>query len=94
MIAAKLAQRRLVQFTQNLTEPLGLRIAGRKILPVNLAQRANERVSMFAADFAVLIAVAIVESWLAHVASTMPTADSIDPPRSNGNVLGIALFTV
>ena len=68
MVAAKLAQRRLVQLKENLAQLLGLRIASCETLPVNLAQRANERVSMFAADFAVLVAVAIVEACLAHAA--------------------------
>jgi hypothetical protein len=37
-------------------------------LSVNLTQRADEDLSMFAADFAILVAVAIVETRLAHAA--------------------------
>jgi hypothetical protein len=68
MIAPELAERRLIQFKQNLAQLLGFRIAGREILSVNLAQSANEGVSVFAADFAILVAVAIVETCLAHAA--------------------------
>src|ERR1700716_4072859 len=68
MIAAELAQRRLVQLKQNLAQLLGFGISGCETLPVNLTQRADEGVSVFAADFAILVAVAIVETCLAHAA--------------------------
>jgi hypothetical protein len=84
MIAAELAQRRLVQLEQNFAELLGFRIAGCEILSVNLTQRADEGVSMFAADFAILVAVAVVESCLAHAALHCAAADSICPPGARG----------
>src|SRR6202171_1899303 len=68
MIAAELAQRRLVQLKQNLAQLLGFRIAGCETLSVNLTQRADHGCSVFAADFAILVAVAIVETRLAHAA--------------------------
>jgi hypothetical protein len=68
MIAPELAQRRLVQLKQNLAQLLSFRIAGCETLSVNLTQRADEGVSMFAADFAILVAMAIVETCLAHAA--------------------------
>src|ERR1700674_4205332 len=68
VIAAELAQRCLVQLKQDLAQLLGFGIAGCETLPVYLAQRADERVSMLAADFAVVVAVAIVEICLAHAA--------------------------
>src|SRR5258707_15361234 len=66
MIAAKLAQRRLVQLKQNLAQLLGFRITGCETLSV-LTQHADEGVSVLVADFVVL-AVAIVETGLAHAA--------------------------
>jgi len=66
MIAAELAHRRFVQMKQNFTQLLGFRITGCEALSVNLAQRADEGVSVLVADFAILVAVAIVESCLAH----------------------------
>ena len=67
MIAAKLAQRRLVQLKQNLAQLLGFRITGCETLSV-LTQHADEGVSVLVADFVVLVAVAIVETGLAHAA--------------------------
>jgi len=68
MIAAKLAQRRLVQLKQNLAQLLAFGIAGCKTLSVKLTQCADEGVSMLVADFAILVPVAIVETCLAHAA--------------------------
>ena len=68
MIAAELAERRLVQLKQDFAELLGFGVAGCKTLSVNLSQRADEGVSVFAADFAILVAVAVVETCLAHAA--------------------------
>ena len=68
MITAELAQRRLVQFKQNFAQLLGFGIAGCETLSVNLSQRADEGVSVFAADFAIIAAVAVVETCLAHAA--------------------------
>src|SRR5258708_30118677 len=66
LIAPELAQRRLIQLKQNLAQLLGFRIAGREILSVNFTQRPDYGVSVFATDFAILVAVAIVETCLAH----------------------------
>src|SRR5260221_1945989 len=53
---------------QNVAEFFGWGITGGKTLSVNLAQRSDEGVAMLVADFAVVIAVAIVEAGLAHAA--------------------------
>src|ERR1700731_5288708 len=71
MIAPELAQRRLIQFKQNLAQLLAFRIAGREILSVNFTQRPDEGVSVFAAYFAILVPVAIVETCLAHARSPL-----------------------
>jgi hypothetical protein len=47
---------------------LGRRVASCKTLSVNLTQRADKGVSVLVADFAVVVAVAIVETCLAHAA--------------------------
>jgi hypothetical protein len=77
MIAAELAQRRLVQLKQNLAELFGFRIPCGETLSVNLTQRADEGISVLVADFAILVVVAIDEIW--------SIANSILPPGSNGN---------
>src|SRR5258708_28526225 len=79
MIAAKLAQRRLVQLKQNHAQLLGFRITGCEILSV-LTQHADEGVSVLVADFVVLVAVAIVETGLAHAA--LPGAQGAASSRS------------
>src|SRR5215472_4806610 len=68
MIAAELAQRCLVELKQNLAQLLGFRITGCEALSVNLAQRADEGVAVLVADFAIHVAVAIIETCLAHAA--------------------------
>ena len=68
MISAELAQRRFVQLKQNLAQLLGCRITSGETLSVNLTQGANEGVSVLVADFAIVVAVAIVETCLAHAA--------------------------
>src|ERR1700758_4897545 len=85
MITAELAQRCLVQLEQNLAELLGVRIAGCETLAVHFAQCANEGVSVFGADFSVLVAVAIVESGLGHTALHCTRAHSMHRPRPNRN---------
>jgi hypothetical protein len=77
MIAAELAERRLVQLEQNFAELFGFRIAGRETLSVNLSQRADEGGSVFAADFAIFVAVAIVEPTLLMLLSIVPATESI-----------------
>ena len=69
IIAAELAQRRLVQLEQDLTYLFCFGIAGCEILPVDLSQRADENVSVFRTDFAITFAVAIVEPCLIHAAA-------------------------
>src|ERR1700760_434748 len=68
IITAELAQRRLVQLNKNVAQLLGRGITGGKTLSVNLAQRADQGVAVLVADFAVVIAVAIVETRFAHAA--------------------------
>ena len=68
MIAAELAQRSFVELKKNLAQCLGFRVPGGETLSVNLAQRVDGRVSVFVADFAVMVAVAIVETGFAHAA--------------------------
>jgi hypothetical protein len=57
-------------------------------LSVNLSQRADQGVSVFVADFAILVAVAIVETCLAHGLSIVPAADSIRPPGRMATAVG------
>lgn len=66
MIAAELAQRRFVELKKNLAQCLGFRMPSGETLSVDLTQRADERVPVLMADFAVVIAVAIVETCFAH----------------------------
>src|SRR5260370_29038685 len=68
VIATELAQRGLVQVGQNVAQFLGWGITGRESRSVDLAQRADEGVAVLVADFAILVAVAIVETCLAHTA--------------------------
>jgi hypothetical protein len=85
IIAAKLAERCFVKLKQNIAQLLGCRIAGGEALSVNLAQCANKRVSVLVADFAIVIAVAIAETWLAHaVLHRAYRADSILPAGPKG----------
>jgi hypothetical protein len=66
VIAAELAQRRFVQLKKNLAQCLGFRMPSGETLSVNITQRANDRVSVFVADFSVVVTVAIVETCFAH----------------------------
>ena len=68
VIPAKLAQRGLVELRQDVAQLLGCRITGGESLSVNLAKRANQRGAVLVADFAIVVAVAIVETCLAHAA--------------------------
>jgi len=68
VIAAELAQRRFVQIRENRAQLLGVGIAGCETPSVNLAQGADGRTSVFAADFAVPVAVLDIEMCLAHAA--------------------------
>ena len=68
MISAELAQRGLVQRSQDIAQLLGFGITRRETWPVNLTQGAEQRVSVLAADFAILVGMPVVETCLAHVA--------------------------
>src|SRR5947207_4592270 len=66
VIAAKLAQRCLVQVMKNIAQLVGWGITGGKTLPVDLAQCADGGGAVLVADFTILLAV--VETCLAHAA--------------------------
>ena len=83
MIAAELAQRRLVQLKQDFAQLLGRGITRSKTLSVNLAQRADEGVAVLVADFAVVVAVAIVETGFTH-ASLHGARQRQHPPAGTG----------
>jgi len=85
MIAAELTERRFVQMKKYLAQFLGFRITGSETLPVNLTQRAVESISMLVADFAVVVAATIVETYLAHAALLVPRA----PASSRRNQMAI-----
>ena len=78
-----------VAVSQNLIENVQLRgsprFARRNVRNKYLPHSADKSVSVFAADFAILVAVPIVETCLAHAALHCPTAQSILPPGPNGN---------
>ena len=57
VVAAKLAQRCLVQVKHDIAQLVGWGITGGKTLPVNLAQRANRGGAVLMADFTILLAV-------------------------------------
>jgi hypothetical protein len=56
---------------------------GCETLSVNLAQRADEGVSVLVADFAILVAMAIVETCLAHAALHYARSRQHPPPGSD-----------
>ena len=85
MIAAELAHRRFVQLKQNFTQLLGFRITGCEALSVNLAQRADEGVSVLVADSPSLLRWRLSRSALLMLLSILPEADSILPPGSDSN---------
>ena len=66
MIAAELAQRRFVQLEKNFAQCFGFRMPGGETLSVNVTQRLDGRVSVFVADFTVVVVVTIVETCFAH----------------------------
>src|ERR1700721_3689998 len=86
MIAAELAQRSFVHLKKNLAQCLGFRMPGGETLSVNLAQHVHGRVSVFVADFTVAVALAIVETCVAHGALHCAYSESIHLPRPNGNL--------
>jgi len=88
MIAAELAQRSFVELKKNLAQCLGFRMPGGETLPINLTQRVDGRVTVFVADFTVVVAVAIVETCAAHHGALhcAYSSESILLPRSNGNL--------
>jgi len=85
MIAAELAHRRFVQLKQNFTQLLGFRITGCEALSVNLAQRADEGVSLLVADSPSLLRWRLSRPALLMLLSILPEADSILPPGSDSN---------
>ena len=85
MIAAELAHRRFVQLKQNFTQLLGFRITGCEALSVNLAQRADEDVSVLVADSPSLLRWRLSRPALLMLLSNLPEADSILPPGSDSN---------
>src|SRR5258706_16199268 len=62
----------------------GFRIPGRKTLPVNFTQRADESVAVLAADFTILVAMAMVETWFAHAALPLPQPIAQTVPKRSG----------
>src|ERR1019366_6794918 len=70
-----------------LTQFRGFRIPGRKTLPVHFTERADERVAVLAADFAILVAVTSVEPWFAHAAlpSSRPQSGRLSPRGGDCN---------
>jgi hypothetical protein len=85
MIAAELAQRRFVQLKKNFAQLLGRGITGSKTLSVNLTQGADEGVAVLVAYFAVVVAVAIVETGFAHGALHYADRRKHPPVGPNGN---------
>src|SRR5712691_6014690 len=79
MIAAELAHRRFVQLKQNFTQLLGFRITGCEALSVNLAQRADEGVSMLVADSPSLLRWPLSRPALLMLLSILPEADASSP---------------
>ena len=87
VIAAELAQRSFVELKKNLAQRLGFRMPGGETLSVNLTQRVDGRVSVFVADFTVVVTVAIVETCFAHGALHCAySSQSILLARPNGNL--------
>ena len=84
MIAAELVQRRLVQLKQDFADLFGVRITGAEALSVNLAQRADEGVSVLVADSPSLLRWRLSRPALLMLLSILPEADSI-PPGSDSN---------
>jgi len=66
VIAAKLAQRSFVELKQHRAQLLGRGITCGKTLPVNFTQGADQRVAVLVTDLAIVVAVAMIETWLAH----------------------------
>lgn len=67
VIATQLAQRRLVQLSQDLAEQRRIGIPGRKALAVDLAQGADQRVAVLLADPAILVPMAAIQARFLHV---------------------------
>jgi hypothetical protein len=83
VVAAKLAQRCLVQVKKNIAQLVGWGITGGKTWPVNLAQGADGSGTVLVADFAILLVV--VETCLAHGRSPLCRCRNIHPLARNGN---------
>src|SRR6266702_8449776 len=62
VIATQLAQRRLVQLMQDLTELGRIGITSRKALAVDLAQSTDQRVAVLLANRAILVPMAAIQA--------------------------------
>jgi hypothetical protein len=65
-VAPELAERCFVQLKQDIAQLLGFRVAGTEAFSIDLAQCADLGVAVLVADLAIVIAMAIVETRLAH----------------------------
>src|SRR5438067_553936 len=66
IIIDKMAKRIVVKALKYVAQLGCLRLARRERVAVNLAQAVHGGVAVFLADLAILVAVAIVHSWLFH----------------------------
>jgi hypothetical protein len=85
MIATDLAQGGLVKLKHYLAQFRSSRIPGRKALAVNFTQRLDKGVAVLAADFAILVAMAMVETWFAHAALPWSVGQRLSLRGRNGN---------
>jgi hypothetical protein len=84
MIAAELAQGRLVQLKQNLAQLLGFSITGRETLPVNLTQCADDRESR-------VILKEMAAEWLKLAEAPVDSAPPADGPLPDSRRLLVRL---
>src|ERR1700712_2518422 len=66
MVVDQLAQRVLIHRSEHVRELLFRLSCRGERGSINLAQRTHERVAVFAADLAVLVAVTSLQPWLIH----------------------------
>jgi hypothetical protein len=64
---------------QHVTQFGGFRFAGRERRPINHSKRTDQRVAVFAADLAVLVAMAVVDI---HCNQSAPSGDAYSNGRS------------
>jgi hypothetical protein len=65
-IPDQLTERRLIQDAQRVTQLLVAWYPWCEVGTVGLTQSRDERVAVFPVDFTILIAVALIETWLLH----------------------------